>query len=423
VKPTTRRAGEVAAVLSRHTLATVGDVVGVRLRSRRFRHEPVSPRHLRRALEELGPTFMKLGQVLSTRPDLVPPAFDAELARLQDSAPPVPTEDVVRAIEGALGRALDEAYAWFDPAPLAAASIGQVHAARLPDGTDVVVKVRRPNVVDSIEVDLDLIEKVAAIAGRRAFLDRYDPVGLAHEFRVTMGGELDYVQEGRNADAVAAAFADEPRVHVPHVFWSHTCDGVITEERVRGCKIDDGEAIDAAGGDRVAVARAFADAYLSMVFVQRFFHADPHPGNVFVEADGRIAFVDFGMVGQVAPGTRLGLGKVLLALVAVDVVQMADGLFDLGIAAGTIDRRAFEADLERLLHRYAFVPLEQLRIGPLLNDVMAVVRKHRLRMPSDLALLLKTVMMCEGVAAKLDPSFELVPLLVPYAARLTADEA
>jgi ubiquinone biosynthesis protein len=365
---------------------------------------------------------MKLGQVMSTRPDLVPPSFEEELARLQDSAPPVPTEHIVQSVERALGRPVAEAYASFDPVPLAAASIGQVHAAQLHDGTDVVVKVRRPNVDDSIEVDLALIEKVAALAGRRAFLERYDPVGLAREFRITMGGELDYVREAQNADVVAAAFADEPAVRVPRIIWSHTCEGVITEERVRGSKIDDRDALDATGADPVAVARAFAEAYLSMVFVQRLFHADPHPGNVFVEPDGRVAFVDFGMVGVVSESTRLGLGKVLLALVAVDVTQMADGLFDLGIARVSVDRAAFERDLDKLLQRYAFVPLEQLRIGPLLNDVMSVVRKHRLRMPSDLALLLKTVMMCEGVAAKLDPSFELVPLLVPYAARLTAED-
>jgi ubiquinone biosynthesis protein len=422
MRATTRRAAEVTTILVRHGCATVLDFLGVRARGRRWRHPPVSPAHLRGALEELGPTFMKLGQVLSTRPDLVPPSFEAELARLQDAAPPVPTPDVVRAVEAALGCPIGDAYACFDPQPLAAASIGQVHAARLPDGTDVVVKVRRPNVVDAVTVDLDLIESFARIAAKRKFVERYDPVGLAHEFRVTMGGELDYVQEAHNADAIARAFSEEPRVHVPRVFWSHTCDGVITEERVRGSKIDDGDALDALGADRVAVARVFADAYLSMVFVQSFFHADPHPGNVFVEADGRIAFVDFGMVGQVASGTRAGLGKVLLALVAVDVAQMADGLFDLGIAVGSIDRGAFERDLDRLLQRYAFVPLEQLRIGPLLNDVMSVVRAHRLRMPSDLALLIKTVMMCEGVAAKLDPGFELVPLLVPYAARITTDD-
>jgi ubiquinone biosynthesis protein len=427
MRATTRRAGEVTAILVRHGAATVLDFLGVRTRGRRLRHAPVSPAHLRRALEELGPTFMKLGQVLSTRPDLVPPSFEIELARLQDSAPPVPTAAVVRAIESSLGRPVDDLYASFDPQPLAAASIGQVHAAQLPDGTDVVVKVRRPNVVDAVTVDLDLIERFAGIAAKRKFVERYDPAGLAHEFRVTMGGELDYVREAHNADAIAEAFAGEDRVHVPRVFWSHTCDGVITEERVRGSKIDDSAALDAAalreaGIDAALLARRACNILLKMVFEDGFFHADPHPGNFFVEPDGRIGLIDFGMVGQVAPGTRVGLGKVLLALVAVDVVQMADGLFDLGIVAGSIDRGAFERDLDRLLQRYAFVPLEQLRIGPLLNDVMSVVRAHRLRMPSDLALLIKTVMMCEGVAAKLDPSFELVPPLVPYAARLTADD-
>jgi ubiquinone biosynthesis protein len=422
MRPTTRRAFEVATVLSRYSLTTWFEFFAMRVRTRRLRQPPVMPSLVRKSLEELGPTFMKLGQVMSTRPDLVPPSFEEELARLQDAAPPVPTEHIVQSIELALGRSISDAYASFDPAPLAAASIGQVHAAQLHDGTDVVVKVRRPNVDDSIEVDLALIEKLAALAGRRSFLERYDPVGLAREFRITMGGELDYMREAQNADAVAAAFADEPTVRVPRIIWSHTCAGVITEERVRGSKIDDRDALDATGADPAAVARAFAEAYLSMVFVQRLFHADPHPGNVFVEPDGRVAFVDFGMVGVVSESTRLGLGKVLLALVAVDVTQMADGLFDLGIARVSLDRVAFERDLDKLLQRYAFVPLEQLRIGPLLNDVMSVVRKHRLRMPSDLALLLKTVMMCEGVAAKLDPSFELVPLLVPYAARLTTED-
>jgi ubiquinone biosynthesis protein len=423
LRPTTRRAIEVAAVLSRYSLRTWVEFFEVRVRSRRMRgHAPVMPRLVRRSLEVLGPTFMKLGQVMSTRPDLVPPSFEDELQHLQDAAPPIPTEHIVQSIERALGRTIDEAYAFFDPEPLAAASIGQVHAARLHDGTDVIVKVRRPNVDDSIAVDLELIEMLASLASRSSVLERYDPVGVAHEFRVTMTGELDYLREAQNADVVAAAFADEPRVHIPQIFWTHTCAGVITEERIHGHKIDDRDALHATGADPAAVARAFAEAYLSMVFVQRLFHADPHPGNVFVEPDGRVAFVDFGMVGVVSEATRLGLGKVLMALVAVDVTTMADGLFDLGIARGSVDRAAFERDLDQLVQRYAFVPLEQLRIGPLLNDVMSVVRKHRLRMPSDLALLLKTVMMCEGVAAKLDPGFELVPLLVPYAARLTAED-
>ena len=196
---------------------------------------------------------------------------------------------------------------------------------------------------------------------------------------------------------------------------------MITEERIRGIKVDDVRTLDAAGLDRTEVARTFADAYLSMVFVHRFFHADPHPGNVFVEREGRIGFVDFGMVGSVGTRTGRGLSTILLALIATDPVRMADGLLGLGIARDDVDRTALESDLGRLLERYSRLPLEQLQLRLVLADLMKVVRAQRLRLPSDIALLLKTVMMCEGVAAQLDPKFELVPVLLPYAAQLAVD--
>ncbi len=306
--------------------------------------------------------------------------------------------------------------------PIAAASIGQVHAATLLDSTEVVVKVRRPGVIEHIEVDLELLARLAAVAGRRSSIARrYDPVGLAHEFGATLRTELDYLREGHNADLIAANFAEEANVHIPRVFWDFTCDGVITEERIRGIKVDDLRALDAAGLDRAQIARTLADAYLSMVFVHRFFHADPHPGNVFVEIDGRIAFVDFGMVGSVTTPTGHGLGTILLALVATDPARMADGLLRLGVASDDVDRARFERDLGQFLEKHARLPLEQLHLGPLIAELMTVARVHRLRLPSDLALLLKTVVMCEGVAAQLDPTFELIPHLLPYATRLASD--
>ena len=429
MRPTTRRAAEVGSVLVRHGLGSLADLFELRVvepiaRERRA-PVPIGPVRLRRALEELGTTFIKLGQVLSTRPDIVPPDYEVELARLQDGAPTIATADVVTAIERSLGRPIAALFASFDPVPIAAASIGQVHAATLPDGSEVVVKVRRPGVVERVRVDLDLLERVARAAARRSEVARrYDPLGLAREFGATLLAELDYVREGRNAELVATGFAGNARVHVPAVVWDRTCDAVITEERVRGTKVDDVRALDAAGLDRSAVARDFADAYLSMVFVHGFFHADPHPGNVFVEPGGRIGFVDFGMVGSVRPGTARGLGSILVAVVAADAVGMADGLLRLGIACDDVDRPTLERDLARMLLRYSRLPLEDLHLGPLLADVMGVVREHRLRLPSDLALLLKTVMMCEGVAARLDPEFELVPMLLPYAARLaTGDQS
>ncbi len=424
----THRAREVAFVLLRHGLGSLLDVLDLRGLVHGTRHasprtsEP-GPVHLRRALEELGPTFMKLGQVLSTRPDLVSPEYEVELARLQDAAPTVPAEQIVTAVETALGRPLREAFAWFDPVPIAAASIGQVHAATLPDGSDVIVKVRRPGVIDQVNIDLGLIDRLAGLAARRsAVAARYDPVGLAHEFGRTLLGELDYMREGHNAELVAAGFAGDERVHIPKIFWDYTRADVITEERVRGVKIDDLHALDASGIDRGIVARTFAEAYFSMVFARGFFHADPHPGNVFVESADRIGFVDFGMVGSVPRQATRGLGTIVVALVTTDAERMADGLLRLGIACEDVDRPSLERDLFRFLDQYAGTPLEQLHIGPLLTDLMGVVRAHHLRLPSDLALLLKTVTMCEGVAAQLDPAFELVPLLVPYATMLNLED-
>jgi ubiquinone biosynthesis protein len=414
------RAREVALVLMHQGAGLLGDQLDLRVVLPGIhRAPPAGPLRLRRALEELGPTFIKLGQVLSTRPDLVPPSYERELAKLQDHAPAVPADDIVGAIEHALGRSVDEAYGSFERVPIASASIGQVHAATLPDGTEVVVKVRRPGVVPLVQVDLQLIERLAGFAARQSTLiERYNPVGLAQEFATTLGGELDYAQEGRNAEKVAAGFADDDRIHIPRIDWDRTTDCVITEARVRGVKIDDVAALARDGVDRAAVAEAFVNAYLTMVFVRGFFHADPHPGNVFVEPGGRIGFVDWGMVGAVSDTTRHGLGTVLLALVATDAAQMTDGFLSLGIATEGVDREGLEADLAKILDKHAHVALQHLRVGPLVAEIMSVVRAHRLRLPSDLALLLKTVMMVEGVAALLHPEFELVPMLVPYAQQI-----
>ncbi|MGZ8766443.1 MAG: ABC1 kinase family protein [Acidimicrobiia bacterium] len=380
----------------------------------------VGPRRLRHTLEALGPTFMKLGQVLSTRPDLMSPAYEVELSRLQDAAPPVPWADIRACVTRALGDPPEERFAVFSHTPLAAASIGQVHAARLDDGTEVVVKVRRPGVVAQIALDLHLLRRAAAMMGRLRVARRFNPTGLATEFTATITAELDYLQEGHNALKLAALFRDDTRVRIPEIVWDHSADGVLTETRIVGAKVDDIAAIQRAGLDRAMVAQDFARAYLTMVFVHRFFHADPHPGNVFVSPDGVIGFVDFGMVGSVDESTGRALATVLTALVAADARALADALVELGVAATEADQGGLETDLGRLLDRYRDVPLQDLQLAAIVADLMAVVRRRDLHLPSRIALLLKTVVMCEGVAARLDPGFRLIPLLVPYAARLTS---
>jgi ubiquinone biosynthesis protein len=422
------RTREIAEVLARHGLAYLVGVIGlerlVPFRQGFFRQAHKAPRstppeHVRIALEELGATFVKLGQIVSTRSDLLPPHYQAELAKLQDNVPPVPFEAVREVIAAELGRPIETVYASFDPVPLAAASIGQAHAATLTDGTEVVVKVRRPGVVEQIEQDLEILTGFAATASRRwALADEYDVVGLTREFAETLRAEVDYIREARNAERIAANFHDEPSVHIPGVFWEATTARVLTLERVRGIKISDVEALDAAGIDRHALAETASRLQLKMVFEDGFFHADPHPGNLFVEPDGRIGLVDFGMVGILDEAMQEQLAGVFLAVTSQDTGRLADALLEVGVARGRIDRDAFERDLRGLLSRYYDEELGEIAIAPLIEQAFAIVRRHRLLLPPKLALLLKTVVMSEGLGARLYPSFRLATILEAYAERL-----
>lgn len=367
-------------------------------------------------LAELGPTFIKLGQVLSTRPDLVPPVLEDALALLQDSAPTVPTGMVHAALRSALGADSGAVFGSFTDDPLAAASIGQVHAASLYDGRQVVVKIRRPGVNAQVEVDLAILGRLAhALCALPGPARQLDLVGFVEEFGATIRAELDYLAEGANADRLRPFLATR-WVHVPEVIWSFTTTDVLTLERVYGAKIDDLSALDAMGVDRRRLARSLAEAYLAMVFVNGFFHADPHPGNLFVEASGRVAMVDFGMVGTVAPAIRGALVEILLALSTRDTARSSRALRQLGVVPTDVDEHEFSSALEKLTAETVEMPVGDIRLGPLLVEFMAVSRRHHLRFPRELALLVKTVIMCEGLAAKLDSDFSLAPILAPFVA-------
>jgi ubiquinone biosynthesis protein len=419
---------QVAEILARHGLGYLVGILGLErfvpfhrgILGHPRRPEPYTrPEHVRMALEELGATFTKLGQIVSTRSDLVPPDYQAELAKLQDAAPTVSIEEIREALLTELGRPLEEFFASFDPAPLAAASIGQAHAATLPDGTEVVVKVRRPGVVEQVEADLAILQNLAVRASHRwEMAKQYDLVTLVQEFAQTLREELDYIREGRNAERFAANFSGDPTVHIPRIFWETTTARVLTLERLHGMKIDDVEALAAAGIDRKELAVQSSRILLKMVFDDGFFHADPHPGNFFVEPDGRIGIVDFGMVGVVDDRTEAQLVAVLLAITSQDAERLSDAFLDLGMAREHIDREALQRDLQHLVSRYYGQPLGEIVLGPLLQDALGIVRRHHLQLPSSLALLLKTVVMSEGVGVQLDPEFRLTSVLAPYAQHL-----
>lgn len=386
------------------------------------RDQPYSnPEHLRLALEQLGPTFIKLGQVLSTRPDLLPEPYRRELAVLQDAAPPVPEPLVVDLVTQDLGAAPSQVFAVFDPQPLASASLGQAHAATLADGTNVVVKVRRPGVVEQIEQDLEILRNLAVRAARRwdAAAD-YDLVGIADEFARTLRAELDYLDEGRNAERFAANFASHDIIRIPRIFWDTTTSRVLTIERIRGIKIDDVSGLDAAGIDRPVLADQAARAAAKMVFEDGFFHADPHPGNFFIEPGGRIGLIDFGMVGEVDAHLRERLGTLLIALAGQQPRRVATAVTRLASSRGPVEVSALAADLAPILARYAGRELGKIPVGTLIQDVLTVVRRHHLQIPAELALLAKMLVMIEGVGVELDPQFQLAQVIEPYARRLAA---
>lgn len=421
---------QIADTLSRHGLGYLVGILGLERRipfhrgllGHERREQPYTqPEHVRLALEQLGATFVKLGQILSTRPDLLPADYQTELAKLQDAVPAVSADAVRELIVRELGRDPEEAFASFEITPLAAASIGQAHAATLPDGTEVVVKVRRPGVVEQIEEDLEILHNLAAHASRHwPAAGDYDIVELADEFAQTLRAEVDYLREGRNAERFAANFAEDPGVHVPRVFWETTTSRVLTLERIHGINVGDLEALDAAGVDRRALAESATRATAKMIFEDGFFHADPHPGNLFIEPGGRIGIIDFGMVGTIDERLRERLGALLVALARQDADRVADAVLALGMARKPVDRRALRADLAALLARYAGRALGEIPLAHLIEEMLAIVRRHRLRLPRELALLLKMLVMSEGMAQRLDPEFQLGAVLAPYARRLVA---
>lgn len=370
--------------------------------------------HVRKAFEELGPTFVKLGQMLSTRADLLPPEYIAELSRLQDAVAPAPFPDMRRVLEMELGASIEAIYDHFDDVPLAAASIGQVYTARLKDGAEVIVKIQRPGVDAVIEEDLAILVEIARVAeGRLAIAHQADAVGLVGEFSWTIREELDYLREGRNAERLQAAFPEGSDIVIPGVVWDLTTRRVLTMQRLRGVRIDRVDEIRALGVDTRAVATTALLAYVRQILTLGIFHADPHPGNFLVQRDGRIGLLDFGLVGSLDDRVREHLLLLALATFERDPARISEELAMLGAVPANWDRAAVERDIARLLAKYLDVPLGMIQIREVLFDAMSMIRRHGLRLPAELALLAKTVTQAEALGRKLDPEINLAQVSGP----------
>jgi ubiquinone biosynthesis protein len=339
---------KIAEVMARHGFGAVVAEMGLggalNLPRRLLRREPMpatrrtAAHHLREALEELGPTFVKLGQIASTRPEILPPAFTEELSKLQDDVPPAPWEEIKPLLEEELGRPIEEVFLALDPEPIASASLAQVYAALLEDETQVVVKVQRPNIERTITTDLAIINDMARLAAERlSWTAAYDPVGLAEEFGTALMAELDYGREGRNADRFRENFADAPYIFVPKVYWRYSSRRVLIQERISGIKPDNIERLDAEGYDREELAMHAARFIIQEILEDGYFHADPHPGNLVILPGNIIGLIDFGTVGYLDDTDRANLIRLYVAIIQFDVDAIVDQLIRMRIAGPDVD--------------------------------------------------------------------------------------
>ena len=374
---------------------------------------------LRKMLEELGPTFIKFGQILSTRPDLVPIDICKELSKLQDDVPPFPFAEVKTIIEGEFAKPLGEIFRHLSEKPRAAASLSQAHNGLLKTGEKVVVKVRRPHIERIIEQDLDILLQLARLAERHLEeLRPYNPVMIVGEFSDSIRRELDFTIEANNTKRMNQLFEGDETVHIPHLFPQASGKRVLTLERIEGCKITDLPYLEKAGLDPKELAVRGGNAFLKQIFEHGFFHADPHPGNLFAMEGNVVGFIDFGMVGRLREQTKAQIAEILLALTMRDIPRLIEACLSLGAADEHTDMVKLELDLAEFVDRYYVSTLQEFKLAAALRDLVEIVARDHLRMPQEFTLLAKTLVTIEGVGEALDPHFDMVGLTKPYAQRL-----
>ncbi len=399
--------------------------VGLQMISRkqRIRVERLSkPQGLRMALEELGPTYIKLGQVLSTRPDLVPVEFITELSKLQDKVPSFPFRAVKKIIEAELKQPLEELFDFINEKPLASASIGQVHKARLKGGDEVAVKIQRPGIQKIIEVDLEIMLHLATLMERHVEeLALHRPVKIVEEFARTLEREIDYGIEAANTERFALNFLDDPYVYIPKVFRYASTSRVLTAEFVEGIKVSEIDRLYEAGLDRKLITDRGADALLKQIFDHGFFQADPHPGNIFVLPGNVICLVDFGMVGAVNRKTRENFVELIDSIVKKDASGTARVLLNLTLWEKEPELHSFETDVSDFMMKHLYKPLRDIEVGKLLHQLLELASRHRLRIPPDIFFMMKALTTVEGVARMLDPDFDMITKAKPFIKRIMLD--
>ncbi|MDD5274598.1 MAG: AarF/UbiB family protein [Methylovulum sp.] len=373
-----------------------------------------TPQRIRRVLEELGPTFIKLGQILATRVDLFPSQYITELEKLQDQAPPVPFDELLPQLEEDLGGHIDDFFLDVERQPLAAASIAQVHKAILKDGTPVILKIRRPGLRKIIEADLRLLQRIADIAESESpDIRRFHPNEVLRQFNQSLRRELDLGAECRNAERVAANLAEDTNIMIPKVYWQWTGERLNVQEYIQGIQGRDLTALDKAGLDRKLLADRGIRAVMKMIMEDGFFHADPHAGNVFYLADNKLAFIDFGMVGRLTEERREQVVSLLYGMTNHLPTKVAEILEDWSDNIYT-DEQMLTIDIEAFVDQYSSLALKDLSVTAMMGDLMAILRDHNLILPADLALLIKAYITLDGLGRQLNPEFNILVFASPY---------
>lgn len=420
-----RRWREILAVLSKYGLADWASRLGLTFGSSLLRNRQgltlIDTHHEKRvrlAIEELGPTFIKLGQVLSTRPDQVGLALADELSHLQQDTPADSAEAVIELVESELGRPIADCFATFNHTPVASASIGQVHRATLADGTPVAVKVQHVGIEKQVRVDLEILSGLAQLAERVPELQPYRLQATMAEFERMMRGELDFGRELRNQQQFNRHFGGDPRVRIPQVFPELSSKRVLTMEWLAGSKLSELASEPTAQSKLPEYAHRGADIYLKMIFEHGFYHADPHPGNLVLLPDGAIGLLDFGMVGRLGDSLREQVEDLLVAIAMRDSQKLTNVVMRMGSTPPGLDDMALATDLTAFVDQYAYQSLDHFDLSGAFTEFIEIVRRYEIILPSAVAMLIKTLLMLEGMARLMEPNFSLMELIEPYRGKI-----
>lgn len=426
----TGRYREIAMALMRHGFGYMVEELGLfqvlSLPRRWITHEVPETKTLgeriRLVLEDLGPTFVKLGQLASTRSDLLPDPIVQELVKLQDQVPPFSSDTAKGIIEQELDASIQDVFSWFEDSPVAAASIGQVHIGKLKTGEDVAIKIQRPGAIQMIGRDLEILRDLTALAEKSwTWVKRYQIARLVEEFAKSMRAELDYTQEGRNTERIALQFQNDSTICIPQIYWQYTSTRVMTMEYVEGISLSHRDELVDKGYDLKKIAERLVESILHQIFIEGFFHADPHPGNLLVRKDGSLAFLDFGMVGRLSDEMKDHLSSLIISLMRKNTDSMVRAILKLGLMPEDGDIRELRKDLDLLREQYYDIPFAEISMGKALNDLFGIAQRHTIMIPPDLTLLGKSLLTMEGVIEKLDPSLSIVDMAEPFGRKLIKD--